>query len=214
MKETDICNKLIEYTKLIWDRKLTESTGGNMSIRFNNKIYITPTMYVKHFITVDDLVILNMDGKQIGGKLKPSSEYKMHLSIYNERDDINSILHAHPRWSLLYAINNKRIPIRILPESIFMLGEIEYLSYIMPGTDEFAKSFINGAQNNINVYMLQNHGVTTCGKSIESAFARLETLETISFVSYMSSMANDKVNLISKEQSNNFLKNLNMDQIF
>jgi len=42
--------KLAEYVRLAWDRGLTESTGGNMSIRIKDRIYITPTFYVKHFL--------------------------------------------------------------------------------------------------------------------------------------------------------------------
>ena len=74
MKKQEILKKLAEYVRLTWDRGLTESTGGNMSVRIDDRVYITPTMFVKHFFTVDDFVELDLNGKQLGGKLKASSD--------------------------------------------------------------------------------------------------------------------------------------------
>jgi len=68
-----------------------------MSIRIDDKVYITPTFFIKHFFTVDDFVVLNMDGKKIGSKFEASSEYRMHIKIYKERDEIKNVFHAHPR---------------------------------------------------------------------------------------------------------------------
>lgn len=87
----EILEKLAAFIRLAWDRGLAESTGGNMSIRLGDKIHITPTFFVKHFFTVDDFVTLNLQGEKIGGKLEASSERRMHVRIYNEREDIRTI---------------------------------------------------------------------------------------------------------------------------
>lgn len=192
--------KFAEYVRLTWDRRLTESTGGNMSIRINNKIYTTPSSFVKHFFTVEDIVITDMDGKQLAGKYKASSEIKMHSKIYKRRKDIKSIFHAHPRNGLLCAINNIRINTHILPEAAFLLGEITYLSYNQPGTEKFAQAFTEDAKKGCNVFVLENHGVTTCGDSIETAFARLETLETCAYLAIMQEIIGKKPNIIPEEE--------------
>ena len=214
MKERNKLNKiekLSRYTKLAWDRGLTESTGGNTSIRIDDKIYITPTFFIKHFITKGDFVELNLNREKIKGDLEPSSEYKMHLKIYNERKDINCIFHAHPKWSTIYSVTSKKIPIRILPESIVLLGKIVYLPYKMPGTDEFADVFTEGLRNGSNVFVLANHGVTVCAKTIEGAYARLETLETCSYISAMAGMFSGKEPIqITKNVANIFLRKLHM----
>ena len=210
MQKQEILTKLAEYVRLTWDRGLTESTGGNMSVRIGDKVYITPTFFVKHFFTINDFVVLNLNGEKIEGKLDPSSEYRMHIRIYNERGDVKSIFHAHPKWATIYSITHKKIPTRILPETIFMLGEIEYIPYCMPGTDEFADAFTEGLRKGRNAFMLFNHGITTCGESIEWAFARLETFETCCYVSAMAGMSNQEPNQISEKESNKFLKKLGM----
>ena len=51
MEHKEELEKLASYVRLAWDRSLTESTGGNMSLRIKDKVYITPTMFVKHFFS-------------------------------------------------------------------------------------------------------------------------------------------------------------------
>ena len=198
--------KFASYVRLTWDRKLTESTGGNMSIRINDKIYLTPTSFIKHFFTVDDIVVVDMQGNQLAGKYRFSSEIKMHLKIYNARKDIKSIFHAHPRNGLICAINKIKINTNILPEAAFMLENIAYLSYCQPGTDQFAEDFIEDAKKGCNVFVLENHGVTTCGDSVETAFARLETLETCAYLAVMQNILKRDPNLIPAEEISKILK--------
>jgi len=120
--------KLVNYIKLAWDRKLTESTGGNMSVRIGKEIYITPTYFVKYFLTVDDASIIKFKGEKIKNKkIKFSSEYKIHLKLYKERKDIKSIFHAHPRYALILAICKETLNIRYFPESIENLSNIIYI---------------------------------------------------------------------------------------
>lgn len=206
MKET--LNELASYVRLAWDRQLTESTGGNMSVRIDDKIYITPTFFIKHFFTVNDFVVLNMDGKKIGGKFEASSEYRMHIKIYKERNEIKSVFHAHPRWSLIHAITHKKLPSSILPETIFMLRDIDYLPYRMAGTDEFAEIFSRGLKKGKRTYILENHGVTTIGESIKEAFARLESLETCSFISVVASLVKENIKEIPQDEVKKILDKL------
>ena len=200
MLKSTLLKKLASYVRLAWDRHLTESTGGNMSVRIGEKIYITPTFFVKHFFTEDDFVVLDMNGKKIDGKYEASSEIKMHIRIYKERKEINSVFHSHPRYSLIYAITHKKIPSNILPETAILLREIDYLPYCLPGTDEFADTFIKGLREGKKIFILENHGVTSIGENIEEAFSRLETLETCCFVSTMCNLTKEKIFEIPQDE--------------
>ena len=210
-KELQLQEKLVNYIRLTWDRRLTESTGGNMSVRIGDKVYITPTGFVKHFMTIDDLVVLDLSGNKIGGKLNVSSEYRMHLKLYNEREDIKSVFHAHPRYALIHAFNHKEIPIKNSPENIYMLSGIEYIPYHMAGTDEFADAFAEGAKKGKTIFMLYNHGVTTCGDSIESAYAKLESLETCCFTSILGGLVKEQPKDISAKEINDFVKKMGIN---
>ncbi len=174
----NIIEELVDYSRLCWDRGLTESTGGNMSVRANdNTIYITPTFTVKHFLKPKDIVRISLDDEKLGGEKEPSSERKMHLLIYKERPDVNAIFHAHPPYATAFAVSGEKIPINVLPEAVLLLRNIAYLPYKMPGTQEFADAFNLELKKGKDVFILQNHGVTVVGKSIKEAYARLETLE-------------------------------------
>ena len=205
MKYQKELQKFASYVRLTWNRRLTESMGGNMSIRINNKVYLTPTTFLKHFFTAEDIIVTDMEGNQLSGKHQSSSEIKMHLSLYQTRKDIGSVFHAHPRYGLLCVINKIKIDTHILPETISMLGNIAYLPYNQPVTGKFAQSFVNDARKGCNVFMLENHGVTTCGDTIETAFARLETLETCAYVAIIQKLMRKNPNVLSPDEINNII---------
>ncbi len=82
--------------KRIYNRVLTTTSGGNLSIiDENGDIWITPTGVDKGLMKPSDIVCVKADGTIIGDN-KPSSEYPFHLAIYRERPDIRAIVHAHP----------------------------------------------------------------------------------------------------------------------
>ncbi|MCD6463538.1 MAG: class II aldolase/adducin family protein [Thermotogae bacterium] len=173
----DIRKKLAEYTKLIWKRRLTESVGGNMSIRVDDRILITPTFTVKYFLREEDLVEMDLTGKILKGTRKPSSEYRMHLKIYKTCSDVKAVLHAHPLHATLLAIMGEKIPTELLAETALFLKDIAYLPYETPGTQEFADMFEKPLKEGARIFILKNHGVTVAGDDIEEAYAKLEMLE-------------------------------------
>lgn len=205
----NLIEELVNYTRLCWDRGLTESTGGNMSVRASdNTIYITPTFTVKHFIEPKDIVRLSLDDKKLEGDKEPSSERRMHLLIYKERSDVNAIFHAHPPYATAFAVSGERIPINVLPEAVLLLRNIAYLPYKMPGTQEFADAFSSELRKGKDVFILQNHGVTVVGGSVKEAYARLETLEFASKVILTLKMSDEKIDEISREEVKEFLKKI------
>jgi L-fuculose-phosphate aldolase len=201
--------ELVEYSKLAWDRGLTESTGGNMSVRIDaNTIYITPHSSIKHFLKPKDIIKISLDDRVIEGDGEPSSERKMHFLIYKERPDINCVFHVHPTYATAFAVSNERIPINTLPEAALLLREIAYLPYRMPGTQEFADVFTLELKAGRDVFILQNHGVTVIGKSIKAVYEKLETLDFVSKVVLTLKMANLNVNEINDRLIKEFLLNL------
>jgi len=201
--------ELVEYSKLAWDRGLTESTGGNMSVRIDaNTIYITPHSSIKHFLKPKDIIKISLDDRVIEGDGEPSSERKMHFLIYKERPDINCVFHVHPTYATAFAVSNERIPINTLPEAALLLREIAYLPYRMPGTQEFADVFTPELKAGRDIFILQNHGVTVIGKSIKAVYEKLETLDFVSKVVLTLKMANTDVNEIKENDIKAFLNYL------
>ena len=202
--------ELIEYSKLAWDRGLTESAGGNMSVRIDeNTIYITPHSSIKHFLKPKDIVKISLDDKVIEGEGEPSSERKMHFLIYKERPDINCVFHAHPTYATAFAVSGIKIPFNMLPEAILLLKNISYLPYRMAGTQEFADVFTPALRVGKDIFVLQNHGVTVIGKSIKEVYEKLETLEFAAKVFVLAKELGN-VHEISKEDMEEYEKFINL----
>jgi len=198
--------ELIEYSKLAWDRGLTESAGGNMSVRIDaNTIYITPHSSIKHFLKPKDIIKISLDDRIIEGDGEPSSERKMHFLIYKERPDINCVFHAHPTYATAFAVSSKKVPFSMLPEAIFLLRNISYLPYKMAGTQEFADVFTPELRAGKDIFVLQNHGVTVIGKSIKEVYEKLETLEFVAKVFVLAKELGN-VHEISKEDMEEYEK--------
>ena len=91
---------IIEAGKRAYARGYVASNDGNISSRIDKKhVLITPTGISKGFMKENDLIVVDMNGKVVSSKKKPSSEIQMHLQIYKERADVNSVCHLHPPYA-------------------------------------------------------------------------------------------------------------------
>ena len=165
---TDVCTKLYE-------RKLTVSAGGNMSIRLNDgEILITPSGRNKGLLLPEDMVKMSMDGKVIG-EGKPSIEHKFHLAIYNKNQDVNAIVHCHPLYCTALAVKGTKIKSDLTPEGVLLLGDVPMVEYYTPGSDELVKAVEAYADK--NAMIMKRHGALTSGRNMEEAYNRMEELE-------------------------------------
>src|SRR3977135_2647492 len=79
----------------IYNKGFAAGNDGNISFRLNEKeVLCTPTMVSKGFLKPDDLCIVDMEGKQISGRRKRSSEILLHLSVMKARPDVRSCVHC------------------------------------------------------------------------------------------------------------------------
>ena len=127
-------------------------------------------------MTQDMLVKMDLDGKVLMGRLKPSSEIKMHLRVYQENPRLQAVTHAHPPMATCFAIAGQPLDAAILTEAILSLGTIPVARYATPGTQEVPDS-IAPFVNHYNGVLLANHGALTWGDDIYQAFYRLESVE-------------------------------------
>ena len=115
-------------------------------------------------------------GQVISGKNEPSSEYQLHLEVYERRPDINVVFHAHPLYATAFALDGMALDKPVLPEIIIALGQIPIAEYGTPGTPELAHA-IRGLIEMHDALLLKNHGVLTVGRNFDEAFNRMETVE-------------------------------------
>ena len=189
----------------MYDKGFVASNDGNISCRVGpNTIWTTPTGVSKGFMTPDMLVKMNFDGKVLMGKLKPSSEVKMHLRVYNENPDVMAVTHAHPPVATSFAIAGISLDRAILPEAVVNLGSVPIAHYATPGSQDVPDS-IAPYCNTHNAVLLANHGALSWGKDLTEAYHRLESLEYYATVLMYTGRIIGRANELSCSQVNELI---------
>lgn len=106
---------LVESGKRMAGSGLTVETWGNISYRDSETglVYLTPSAMDYDTIVEEDIVVCKLDGTIVEGTRKPTIETQMHLSVFQNREDVNAIIHTHPLYSMVYASQGKDIPLII-----------------------------------------------------------------------------------------------------
>lgn len=174
----DICHKM-------WQLGWVAANDGNVSVKLPDGTFLaTPTGMSKSFITPQKLVHIDQDGQILDASagLKPSSEIKMHLRCYKEREDVGAVLHAHSPVATGYAVANKPLDEYSMIETVIALGSIPVTPYGTPSTYEVPDR-IAPYLGEHDALLLQNHGALTVGADLITAYYRMETLELFAKIS-------------------------------
>jgi len=184
MEEEDLRVKVSEGMRRLYDRGLVSSLGGNLSARSMRGILITPSGSPKWKVGAEDIVEVDMEGKVISGRAKPSSELPSHLLIYRSREDVFSVAHAHPPHAVALANAGILIgPLHATPEEVLYLKSPVVLEFAPPGAK--TAEAISGSVQKSDIIIVKNHGVFSMGRSIEEAIAKIEILEEASKMFYI-----------------------------
>jgi L-fuculose-phosphate aldolase len=191
MKNFQIEKAIIKVGKFLYDKGYIVASDGNISVRLNQKEFlITRSGVCKGELELTDIVKLNIGDWKLeidNFKMSPSTEYRMHLAIYQNRPDINCVIHAHPLYSTAIAVTGKILDERLLTETQETLGKIGYVGYFKPGSDKLARA-VGKIADKHNVMLLAHHGVVVCGKDLQEAKHRLERLEFLAKVTLLSKL--------------------------
>ncbi len=118
-------------------RGLVNAYEGNVSIRRDGYIYITPTSTNKAFLTEELICVIDeKTHKQVAGLKSPSSEMLLHTRAYETRPDCYGAVHCHPKMLTAYSLCGKSIESKAYPEMIGNFKIIPCAPYGRPGTTE------------------------------------------------------------------------------
>jgi L-fuculose-phosphate aldolase len=169
--------EICDIGRRIYNKGFAAGNDGNISFRLSeNEVLCTPTMISKGFMKPEDLCVVDMEGNQLSGKRKRSSEIRLHLTIMKARPDIKSVVHCHPPHATAFAVAREPIPQCVLPEVEVFLGDVPITQYATPGDQKFADTVLPFVQKS-NVIILANHGTVSFGESVEKAYWWTEILD-------------------------------------
>ncbi len=169
--------ELASFMRRLYAQKLTTCSGGNLSMRLDEKhVIITPSSLDKGAIVADQIGLMTIDGENLTPHLKPSIETGAHLSVYKVRDDVKAVVHAHPVTATSFSAMDEKINIHLTAEAYVVLMKIHYSSYSLMGSEGLAEIVAESLKEN-DISVMKNHGITTVGPTLLSAFDKLEVLE-------------------------------------
>lgn len=170
--------RICEMGRRLWQKDYTDGNGGNITIRVGDNLALcTPTLICKGFMTPADMCLVDLDGKQLAGTRKRTSEAMTHFGIMKRQPAAKSCVHAHPPHATAFAIANVNIPSCLIPEAEVFLGKIGVAKYQTPGTPANADEV--GEVGKIHqAVLMQNHGVICWGKDVEDAYWKMENIDS------------------------------------
>ena len=192
-----IKEKIIDIGNKLYLKNLTVATSGNISIKTEEGIYITASGTSLGRLKEEDIVLIDIDGKEISKGIA-SSEKKLHVAIYKKRPDIKAVIHTHPVYLTSFAVCHKKLKEPIMSENILYFEDIPVAKYAMPSSDELVENTIKHLIKK-DVVMMANHGAIAIADNIENAFSRMETAEYYAQVSIFSKLVGNPIYLSKKE---------------
>ncbi len=196
--------EICEIGRRIYNKGFAAANDGNISIRTgDNEVLCTPTMICKGFMKPEDICAVDMEGNQIAGKRKRTSEVLLHLEIMRHRPDVKAVVHCHPPHATAFAVVGEPIPQCILPEVEVFMGEVPIAPYETPGNQQFAETVTPFLQST-NTIILKNHGTVSFGKDLTEAYWKTEILDAYCRILLLARQMGD-VDYLSEQKNRELL---------
>jgi L-ribulose-5-phosphate 4-epimerase len=160
-------------------------TSGNVSARdpSTGLVVIKPSGIRYEDLTPESMVVVDLDGKMVEGRYKPSSDTFAHVYVYRHREDVNGVVHTHSTFATAWAAAGRPIPPVLTAICDEFGGAIPVGAYAKIGGDEIGQEIIRSIGSSPAILM-KNHGVFTVGKTPEAAVKAAVMVEDVARTVY------------------------------
>lgn len=175
MNSMGIRLELCKYAQKTVANKLVVGPGGNISAKFEGKMYVSPSGFALDEVQPEQWVEVDIETGAIADiGLRPSSEVLMHLYAYRANPNIGAIVHTHPPYCIAFTLVERELPI-MFPDQAALVGKTVYVPYVLPTTDKLADALVEKVDS--SSILLGNHGLVTTGRNLREAYYRTEVVE-------------------------------------
>lgn len=197
--------QLCEIGRRLWQRAYVDGNGGNIAIRVGDDVVLcTPTLVSKGFMRPADMCLVDLEGNQLAGVLRRTSEILMHLQIMQRQPKAVATVHGHPPYSTGFAVAGVTPPTCIVPEYEVFCA-VATAPYRTPGTPEVGK-LVADLVDQHNTILMANHGVVSWSHvSVEDAYFKIEILEAYCRTILVASQLGKPVNTMTPAQMQDLL---------
>lgn len=174
----DLKHRVCKMNKQLYQKGLVAMTSGNVSGRDpeKNLVVIKPSGMPYESMGVEDMVVVNLNGKVIEGDNKPSSDTSSHLYVYRNMNKVNGIVHTHSNYATSFAALGEPIQACLTQIADEFGGDIPTGPFVPIGGEDIGKAIVENIGDSTGI-LLKNHGVFTIGDKPESALKSAVMLE-------------------------------------
>jgi len=181
---------------LLPEHGLVVFTWGNVSgiDRGSGLFVIKPSGVPYNELTPDDMIVVNLKGEKVEGKLNPSSDTPTHCELYNHFPNIGGAVHTHSRWATIWAQAGRGIPAYGTTHGDYFYGEIPCTRNMTPAeiAGEYEKetgkviveTFNDISYDDIPAVLVKSHGPFTWGKDCFEAVHNSVVLEEVAMMAW------------------------------
>jgi L-fuculose-phosphate aldolase len=170
--------EIASYGRKVLRKELATGAGGNISIRFQDTMLISPSGLSLGDVLPEEYVSVDIGSGEIleENGLRPSSEVLMHLACYRTRPEIRATVHTHPQFTIALTSSGHDLKPMFADAVIYLGKRIPHLDYITVTTPELAAA-VDKHIATANCLILRNHGGITVGENLKQAYWRACTME-------------------------------------
>lgn len=164
---------------------LIHGTSGNIALRDDEDdvVAITPSGIPYAGMTAEDIAIVDLNGKWLDGKYKPSSEVPMHTAVLRARPDVKATVHTHAMFATIMAMGeNPELRPITPPQCEFT--PVGIVPFTMPGSDDVADKVVEALGTDGRSVLIKNHGMFSCGKDMKAAMSAATYTEEMAVTTF------------------------------
>ena len=199
----NLSSEVIKYAKMLNTKKLSALRSGNISVRYKDGFLITPSGVKYSSLKSKNIVFVSLQGKFDKKKGIPSSEWRFHQDIYNNKTEAKAIVHAHSNCATAISTHGKGIPAFHYMVAMAGGNNIKCAKYATYGTRELSKNILKALRQR-NACLIGNHGQIALAENLSKAFELAEEVENLSN-QYITALKIGKPKILSSKEMNKVL---------
>lgn len=175
----ELREQVVYYGRQLLQSGLTMHTGGNLSVRDRESglIAIKPSSRPYDLLRPEEIPVIDIHGRVVEGRWKPSSEWPMHTLIYRTYPRVCGVVHCHSPYATAAAAAGQEIPLFHHELCMYCSSPVRVVPFEVPGSDALAESALRGFGQDNCITLLQNHGPIAMGATLWHAFDAACTVE-------------------------------------